>query len=83
MNRQSRRIVEAVVTRADPCLELKAHPHMIRHAGGYALANKGHDTRAIQGWLGASVDHIDGGLHGPGAEPIQGFLAGVRPAIIF
>jgi hypothetical protein len=25
---------------------LKAHPHMPRHASGYALANKGHDTRA-------------------------------------
>jgi site-specific recombinase XerD len=33
-------------------LELKAHPHMLRHACGYALANKGHDTRAIQAWLG-------------------------------
>jgi site-specific recombinase XerD len=33
-------------------LELKAHPHMLRHACGYALANKGHDTRAIQVWLG-------------------------------
>jgi site-specific recombinase XerD len=33
-------------------LEVKAHPHMLRHACGYALANKGHDTRAIQGWLG-------------------------------
>ena len=33
-------------------LGLKAHPHMLRHACGYALANKGHDTRAIQGWLG-------------------------------
>jgi integrase len=33
-------------------LQLKAHPHMLRHACGYALANKGHDTRAIQGWLG-------------------------------
>jgi site-specific recombinase XerD len=31
---------------------LKAHPHMLRHACGYALANKGHDTRAIQAWLG-------------------------------
>jgi site-specific recombinase XerD len=30
-------------------LKLKAHPHMLRHACGYALANKGHDTRAIQG----------------------------------
>jgi site-specific recombinase XerD len=28
------------------------HPHMLRHACGYALANKGQDTRAIQGWLG-------------------------------
>jgi hypothetical protein len=25
-------------------LELKAHPHMLHHACGYALANKGHDT---------------------------------------
>jgi integrase len=25
-------------------LDLKAHPHMLRHACGYALANKGHDT---------------------------------------
>jgi site-specific recombinase XerD len=25
---------------------------MLCHAFGYALANKGHDTRAIQGWLG-------------------------------
>jgi hypothetical protein len=33
-------------------LEFKAHPDMLRHACGYALANKGHDTRAIQGWLG-------------------------------
>jgi len=31
-------IVEAVVTHADAC--------------GYALANKGHDSRAIQGWSG-------------------------------
>jgi site-specific recombinase XerD len=33
-------------------LELKAHPHMLRHVCSYALAKKGHDTRAIQGWLG-------------------------------
>jgi site-specific recombinase XerD len=25
---------------------------MLRHACGYALADKRHDTRAIQGWLG-------------------------------
>ena len=39
-------------TAASAGLELKAHPHMLRHACGYALANKGHDTRAIQAWLG-------------------------------
>jgi site-specific recombinase XerD len=33
-------------------LELKARPHMLRHACGYAIANNDHDTRAIQGWLG-------------------------------
>jgi site-specific recombinase XerC len=54
----------------------KSHPHMLRHACGYALANKGHDTRAIQGWL-AQVDHQHGGLYGPGAEQVQGLLAGL------
>jgi site-specific recombinase XerD len=33
-------------------LAFKAHPHMLRHACGYALANKGHDTRALQACLG-------------------------------
>jgi integrase len=33
-------------------LAFKAHPHMLRHACGYALANKGRDTRALQAWLG-------------------------------
>ena len=27
-------------------------PHMLRHACGFALANKGHDTRALQTYLG-------------------------------
>jgi site-specific recombinase XerD len=30
----------------------KAHPHMLRHACGFALANRGHDTRALQAYLG-------------------------------
>jgi type 1 fimbriae regulatory protein FimB/type 1 fimbriae regulatory protein FimE len=30
----------------------QAHPHMLRHACGFALANAGHDTRALQAWLG-------------------------------
>jgi len=30
----------------------KPHPHMLRHACGYTLANRGHDTRALQAYLG-------------------------------
>jgi site-specific recombinase XerD len=30
-------------------LGFKPHPHMLRHACGSALANRGHDTRALQG----------------------------------
>jgi integrase len=37
---------------AEARLAFKAHPHMLRHACGYALANKGHDTRALQAYLG-------------------------------
>ena len=33
-------------------LPFKAHPHMLRHATGYALANRGTDTRTLQGYLG-------------------------------
>jgi integrase len=33
-------------------LSFPAHPHMLRHACGYKLANEGHDTRAIQHYLG-------------------------------
>ena len=28
------------------------HTHMLRHACGFKLANDGHDTRAIQAYLG-------------------------------
>jgi site-specific recombinase XerD len=35
------------------------HPHMLRHGCGYALANAGHDTRAIQAWMGhKNIQHI-------------------------
>jgi len=33
-------------------LPLEAHPHMLRHACGYALADQGADTRLIQDYLG-------------------------------
>jgi len=44
------RMIERAGTEAG--LEFKAHPHMLRHACGFALANKGHDTRALQSYLG-------------------------------
>ena len=34
------------------------HPHQLRHATGFALANKGVDTRALQHYLGhRSIEH--------------------------
>jgi Phage integrase family len=33
-------------------LGLKVHPHMLRHAAGYRLANEGRNTRDLQLWLG-------------------------------
>jgi type 1 fimbriae regulatory protein FimB/type 1 fimbriae regulatory protein FimE len=44
------RIVAAASQRAG--LGIKAHPHMLRHACGFKLANDGHDTRALQAYLG-------------------------------
>jgi type 1 fimbriae regulatory protein FimB/type 1 fimbriae regulatory protein FimE len=46
--------VRKIVARAgrDAGIELPVHPHMLRHATGYYLANKGVDTRTIQAYLG-------------------------------
>jgi integrase len=44
------RMIDRAATRAK--LAIKPHPHMLRHACGYALANRGHDTRALQAYLG-------------------------------
>lgn len=47
----------AIATLVKRCGELaglpfKAHPHMLRHACGFHLANQGLDTRLIQEWMG-------------------------------
>jgi site-specific recombinase XerD len=44
----------ALLARADEeaGIGFKVHPHMLRHACGYALANKGLDTRTLQAYLG-------------------------------
>jgi len=33
-------------------LPFPIHPHMLRHSSGYKLANDGHDTRALQHYMG-------------------------------
>lgn len=50
----SRSAVAAIVKRAGEIsdVELSVHPHMLRHACGYFLANRGVDTRTIQAYLG-------------------------------
>jgi integrase len=50
------RLVKRIGERAG--FAFPVHVHMLRHACGYALANAGHDTRAIQDWLGhRSIQH--------------------------
>ena len=46
--------VRKLVARAGKAagLGFSVHPHMLRHAAGFKLANDGHDTRAIQHYLG-------------------------------
>ena len=44
------RMVERAAVSAK--LAIKTHAHMLRHACGYKLANDGHDTRALQAYLG-------------------------------
>jgi integrase len=51
---------QRLVARAGEAAKLgfPAHPHMLRHACGFALANQGHDTRALQAYLGhKSIQH--------------------------
>ena len=45
-----RKLVQRAAQEAN--LPFPVHPHMLRHACGYKLANDGHDTRAIQHHLG-------------------------------
>lgn len=49
-----------IVARAGEAAQLgfPVHPHMLRHATGFKLANDGHDTRAIQHYLGhTNIQH--------------------------
>lgn len=46
--------VRKIIARAGDRAQLgfPVHPHMLRHACGFKLANDGQDTRAIQHYLG-------------------------------
>ena len=46
--------VRKIIARAGESAKIgmPIHPHMLRHSTGYKLANDGHDTRAIQHYLG-------------------------------
>lgn len=50
----SERTVHRIVADAGEAASITfpVHPHMLRHAKGYQLANRGVDTRAIQAFLG-------------------------------
>jgi len=56
----TKRGFQATVERAGKAagFDMKVHPHMLRHACGFKLANDGVDTRTIQAYLGhKSIQH--------------------------
>jgi site-specific recombinase XerD len=56
----SKRGFQAMLERAGEAagFDMKIHPHMLRHACGFKLANEGVDTRTIQAYLGhKSIQH--------------------------
>lgn len=50
------RTVHHIIARAgqEAGFNFTIHPHMLRHSTGFYLANHGHDTRAIQSYMGHS-----------------------------
>jgi site-specific recombinase XerD len=55
----STRSVRHIIARAGELagIPFQVHPHQLRHACGYYLASQGHDTRAIQDYLGHQNIH--------------------------
>ncbi|WP_289791896.1 tyrosine-type recombinase/integrase [Chlorogloeopsis sp. ULAP01] len=55
----STRSIRQIVARAGKLalINQPVHPHQLRHACGYYLASQGHDTRAIQDYLGHKNIH--------------------------
>ena len=57
---------------------LQGPPAHARHACGFALANKGHDTRALASLSGSQEHSAHGAVHRAGADAVQGLLAGLN-----
>lgn len=55
----STRSIRNIIARAGKLAKIPfpVHPHQLRHGCGYYLASKGHDTRAIQDYLGHKNIH--------------------------
>ena len=55
----STRSIRHIIARAGELANIpeRVHPHQLRHACGYYLASQGHDTRAIQDYLGHKNIH--------------------------
>jgi site-specific recombinase XerD len=69
--------VSKIVGRAgrEAGIEFPVHPHMLRHATGYKLANDGQDTRAIQHYLGHRKHPAHHPLYRTRVGSVQGLLA--------
>ena len=55
--------------------DFPVHPHMLRHACGYKLANDGVDTRSLAGLSRPQEHPAHRALHRAGADPLQELLA--------
>ena len=67
-------MIARIVERAGEAAKLgfHVHPHMLRHATGYALANEGTDTRSIPGLPRPCLDRQHGALHEAGTRALGG-----------
>jgi integrase len=73
----SKRGFQAMVERAGEVagFDMKIHPHMLRHACGFKLANEGVDTRTIQAYLGhKSIQHTVRYTELAPARPFPGLM---------
>jgi type 1 fimbriae regulatory protein FimE len=63
-------------------LALPVHPHMLRHACGFKLANEGQDTRALQHYLGHRNIQHTGRYTELSSRRLNGFWKGSRKPVL-